>query len=79
MKTNMGVGTDNLGLTNHRIFEILRDGLGSINTKTQNIIDCKGDVLYLWNPVEQNVLILNIKNVKEQNAGGTKYQIGMVG
>ncbi|KAK7873136.1 hypothetical protein R5R35_006360 [Gryllus longicercus] len=70
----MGVGTDNLGLTNHRIFEILRDGLGSINTKTQNIIDCKGDVLYLWNPVEQNVLILNIKNVKEQNAGGTKYQ-----
>ncbi|XP_067015335.2 nuclear pore complex protein Nup88 [Anabrus simplex] len=61
----MEFGTDYLGLADHKLFEIVRESLSLVKIKTQNIIDCKNDILFVWNALDQNILTLNLKNVKE--------------
>lgn len=60
-------------LNEHKMFELIRKGLPEGITKTQNIIDCKDDVLFVWNSAENCILTLNIKTYEiEENV---EYQV----
>ncbi|XP_077286463.1 nuclear pore complex protein Nup88 [Arctopsyche grandis] len=65
-------------LEQHKIFKAFEDSLVENSLKTQNIIDCRDDILYLWHSSEACLLTLNIKtleideNVNYQRLVGTE-------
>ncbi|XP_049793128.1 nuclear pore complex protein Nup88 [Schistocerca nitens] len=62
----MALPADRLGLSNHYLFITLREHLKKVNCKTQNILECKDDMLYVWNPEESCVLTLNLKLCRDE-------------
>ncbi|KAL0867495.1 hypothetical protein ABMA27_008279 [Loxostege sticticalis] len=61
-------------LANHKIFKDLKNGLSeNPSGKLRNLIELRDDVLYVWSPVENCVLCLNIKYL-EEHGDDTPYQ-----
>ncbi|XP_068153700.1 nuclear pore complex protein Nup88 [Drosophila tropicalis] len=50
--------TDVLGLNKTEIFSKIRDGLPIVQ-ETQNLMDCKDDLLFVWNSNEGSLLVKN--------------------
>ncbi|XP_069683865.1 nuclear pore complex protein Nup88 isoform X2 [Periplaneta americana] len=66
--------TDRLGLSERKLFKIVRENLTKLNPKTRNIIECKEDVLFVWNSKDNCLLTLNVKTAKEDHADSRSYQ-----
>lgn len=62
-------------LANHKIFKALQDGLSENPTgKLRNLLVLKDDVFYVWSPIENCLLCLNIKHL-EEHGEETPYQV----
>lgn len=73
----MEVSTDKLGLTDKKIFQHFRQNLskGNVSVKTKNLIDGKGDILFLWDGSASSLLTLNLKNGNEKSEDRLGYQV----
>jgi hypothetical protein len=71
----MEVGTDLLGLSERKLFQILREHLPSLNPKTRNIIQCKEDILFVWNSKDTCLLTVNVKTPKDDHVDIPTHQV----
>lgn len=71
----MAVPTDRLGLSNHNLFKIVRDSFKNTSLKTQNILECKDDMLFVWNPEDSCVLTLNLKIWRDEAHNSVSHQV----
>ncbi|KAG7303657.1 hypothetical protein JYU34_012207 [Plutella xylostella] len=60
-------------LASHKVFKDLKDSFDDSSDKLCNLIELKDDVLYIWNPVENCLLSVNLKYVEEHD-DNTTYQ-----
>lgn len=51
-------------LEEHKIFNVFKEGISDNSNKTQNIVDCRDDILYMWHAPETCILTLNIKSLE---------------
>jgi nuclear pore complex protein Nup88 len=72
----MEAGTDRLGLSERKLFQIVREHLPSLNLKTRNIIECKEDTLFVWNSKDSCILTLNVKTSKDVHVDNPTHQVG---
>ncbi|XP_023725577.1 nuclear pore complex protein Nup88 isoform X3 [Cryptotermes secundus] len=70
----MAEGTDCLGLSERKLFQILREHLPSLNPKTRNIIECKEDILFVWNSKDTCILTVNVKTSKDGSVNIPTHQ-----
>lgn len=71
----MSTNTDSFGFNSEKMFEVLRDCLPDELNITQNLIECKDDMLYAWNSKNCCVLALNwTRGVNNERA---KYQVSL--
>lgn len=62
-------------LAGHRIFKDLKDSLKeNPSGKLRNLLELKDDVLYVWNPEENSLWCLNLKQL-EEHGDETPYQV----
>jgi hypothetical protein len=71
----MAGGTDRLGLSERKLFQIVREHLPSLNLKTRNIIECKEDILFVWNSKDSCVLTQNVKTSKDAHVDNPTHQV----
>jgi hypothetical protein len=71
----MAGGTDSLGLSERKLFQIVRDHLPSLDPKTRSIIQCKEDILFVWNSKDSCLLTLNVKTSKDNHADEPTHQV----
>lgn len=70
--------TDCFRFGKHEMFKVLRNALPEDKTRTQNIIECKDDILFAWNSVDCNVLCINWRAVYTKKDELIKYQVGVL-
>lgn len=58
-RTMSDLETDCFRFTKHEMFKVLRANMPEDRSRTQNIIECKDDMLFAWNSTDCNVLCLN--------------------
>lgn len=68
-------GTDRLGLSERKLFQILREHLPNVNPKTRNIIECKEDILFVWNSKDTCLLTVNVKTSKDGSVDIPTHQV----
>jgi len=68
-------GTDRLGLSERKLFQIVREHLPTLNPKTRNIIVCKEDILFVWNSKDSCLLTLNVKTSKDAHVDNQTHQV----
>lgn len=62
-------------LAGHKLFKDLQESLGENSSgKLVNLLDLKDDVLYVWNPLENCLMCLNLKRL-EETGDETPYQV----
>lgn len=66
--------TDFLGLTKKEIFKVIGKCLPENVTDPHNIIECKDDILFVWNSKDCCVLSLNIQAATTDNGNDVKDQ-----
>lgn len=71
----MEVGTDCLGLSERKLFQILREHLPSLKPKTRNIIQCKEDLLFVWNSKDTCLLTVNVKTPNDDRVDILTHQV----
>lgn len=69
------VETDCFRLGRHQMFRTLRDNLPDERGSAQNLIECKDDVLFAWNPTECCVLSLNWRAAYTKEADQVAHQV----
>lgn len=67
--------TDTFGFGEQAIFEQIRRTISDDRTRTQNIIECKEDVIFAWSSADCCVLTLNWRAAKSKGDGSVKYQV----
>lgn len=71
----MAGGTDRLGLSERKLFQVLREHLPSLNPKTRNIIECKEDILFVWNSKDTCILTVNMKIPEDDHVDIPTHQV----
>lgn len=71
----MAGGTDRLELSERKLFQIVREHLPSLDPKTRNIIQCKEDILFVWNSKDSCLLTLNVKTSRNNHAAEPTHQV----
>jgi hypothetical protein len=71
----MAGGTDCIGLSERKLFQIVREHLPSLNLKTRNIIQYKDDILFVWNSKDSCVLTLNVKTSNDVDVDNPTHQV----
>ncbi|XP_055543607.1 nuclear pore complex protein Nup88 [Wyeomyia smithii] len=66
--------TDSFGFNGLKIFEVARDCLPDERKKTQNLLETKDDMLFVWNSKNCSVLTLNWRAANVKRDEQTKYQ-----
>lgn len=66
--------TDTFRFENQTFFEQLRKTIPSEATFTQNLIECKDDMLYGWNPIDCTVLAFNWRLAQSRTDQSVNYQ-----
>lgn len=66
--------TDTFGFGEQSLFEEIRKSLAGDRTRTQNLIECKDDVVFAWNATDCCVLTLNWRAARSKNDGSIKFQ-----
>lgn len=69
--------TDCFRIGRHDMFAALRANLPENRGSTQNIVECKDDVLFVWNAVDCCVLALNWRAVYTKEEQRIQYQVGL--
>lgn len=65
-------------LAGHRIFKDLKGNLNeNPSGKLCNLLELKDDVLFIWNPVENCLWCLNLKQL-EEHGDDTSYQVPLL-
>lgn len=67
--------TDTFGFETEPFFQHLRKTLPADKTHSQNLIECKDDVIFAWNSTENSVLALNWRTAQAKTDGNIKYQV----
>lgn len=67
--------TDTFRFENQIFFEKLREAIPSNTRISQNLIECKDDMLYGWNPIDCNVLAFNWRLAQSKPDGSINCQI----
>jgi nuclear pore complex protein Nup88 len=76
MKTNaMATCTDTFRFNDQKIFETVRACLPDEKSQTQNLIECRDDLLFVWNAKNSSLLTLNWRTAKVQGEGKVGYQV----
>lgn len=57
--------TDRLNFCEEKIFKTIRENLQKQDGKTKNIIDCKEDIVFIWDRKERRLLTQNLKILKK--------------
>lgn len=71
--------TDTFSFESEPFFQQLRKTLPTDTTHSQNLIECKDDMIFAWNSTESSVLVLNWRTAKADNDGSVKFQVSRVG
>ncbi|XP_053691152.1 nuclear pore complex protein Nup88 [Sabethes cyaneus] len=66
--------TDSFGFNGLKIFEVARDCLPDERKKTQNLLETKDDMLFVWNSKNCSVLTLNWRAANAKRDEQAKYQ-----
>lgn len=67
--------TDTFHFETHPFFELLRKTLGeNAVVKTQNLIECKDDMLFGWNPLDCCLVAFNWRLAQSKDDGKVKFQ-----
>ena len=70
--------TDCLQLNKTSMFAKIRAGLPMERLNTQNLLECKDDLLYCWDSRESCVLSLNWRVALAKGYDEIKYQVSAV-
>ena len=74
---NSNTCTDTYSFNNHKIFELVRKCLPEEKNQTQNLVDCKDDVLFVWNAKDNCIVSLNWRVAKIKDTT-INYQVSMI-
>jgi hypothetical protein len=66
--------TDPLGLNDKKLFKDLKNSLPKITKDTENILEIRDDILYVWNAEKCCIHTLNITEVRAKNED-VPYQV----
>lgn len=67
--------TDTFRFEVQPFFEQLRKALPNVNTtNTQNLIECKDDMLFGWNPLDASVIVFNWRLAQTKTDGNVNFQ-----
>ncbi|XP_058825698.1 nuclear pore complex protein Nup88 [Topomyia yanbarensis] len=66
--------TDSFGFNELKLFEVARDCLPDDRKKTQNLLETKDDMLFVWNQKNCSVLVLNWRAANIKRDEQAKYQ-----
>lgn len=74
------VDTDTFCFDSSAMFTAIRKVLqpasvNAIDKRTENLIDSKDDMIFVWNPMDCCVLALNWRMAKAKEAGTINYQV----
>lgn len=70
------IDTDCFKFNEQKIFAAIRQTISHIQiSETQNIIECKDDMLYVWNSVDCNVMCLNWRAANTRKDDSIKFQV----
>lgn len=67
--------TDCLQLNKTSMFAKIRAGLPMERLQTQNLLECKDDLLYCWDSKENCLLVLNWRAALSKGFDEIKYQV----
>lgn len=68
--------TDSFGFNGMKLFEVARDCLPDDRKRTQNLVETKDDMLFVWNSKNCCVLTLNWRAANVKKEEQQKYQVG---
>lgn len=72
------IDTDCFKFNEQKIFAAIRQTISPVHiSETRNIIECKDDMLFVWNSVDCNVLCLNWRAANTRNDGSIKFQVSL--
>lgn len=66
--------TDTFNFSQHKLFKTIKDILPVERENTQNLLDCKDDILFVWNSKDCSLLSLNWRAAKVKGLDTIKYQ-----
>lgn len=66
--------TDTFHLESQPFFELLRKKLPKDTSFTQNLIECKDDMLFGWDSIECCVIVFNWRLAQSENNGNIQFQ-----
>ena len=70
--------TDCLQLNKTSMFAKIRAGLPVERLQTQNLLECKDDLLYCWDSKENCLLVLNWRAALSKGFDEIKYQVSVI-
>lgn len=70
------IDTDCFKFNEQKIFAALRQVIAPLQaSETQNLIECKDDMLFVWNSVDCNVMCFNWRAANARHDESIKYQV----
>jgi nuclear pore complex protein Nup88 len=66
--------TDTFNFSDHKLFQSIKDILPVEKEITQDLLDCKDDILFVWNSKDSNLISLNWRAAKVKGFDVIKYQ-----
>lgn len=79
MTPTIGSSTDSFGFNGLKLFEVVRDCLPDDRKRTQNLLETKDDMLFVWNSKNCSVLTVNWRAANVKKDQQQKYQVGVGG
>uniref|UniRef100_A0A1Q3F3Y6 Putative nuclear pore complex nup88/rnup84 component n=1 Tax=Culex tarsalis TaxID=7177 RepID=A0A1Q3F3Y6_CULTA len=74
MTSTIGTSTDSFGFNGLKLFEVVRDCLPDDRKRTQNLLETKDDMLFVWNSKNCSVLTVNWRAANVKKDQQQKYQ-----
>uniref|UniRef100_A0A8D8AVT1 Nuclear pore complex protein Nup88 n=1 Tax=Culex pipiens TaxID=7175 RepID=A0A8D8AVT1_CULPI len=74
MTSTIGSSTDSFGFNGLKLFEVVRDCLPDDRKRTQNLLETKDDMLFVWNSKNCSVLTVNWRAANVKKDQQQKYQ-----
>lgn len=68
------IDTDCFKFNEQKLFAALRKTIVPAS-ETQNIVECKDDMIFVWNSVDCNVMCFNWRAANARNDDTVKYQV----
>uniref|UniRef100_A0A182WNE0 Uncharacterized protein n=1 Tax=Anopheles minimus TaxID=112268 RepID=A0A182WNE0_9DIPT len=70
----MATRTDSFGFNETKLFQVARDCSPDDHKHTQNLVDSKDDMLFVWNAKNCCILVLNWRAAASRKKDGLKHQ-----